>query len=224
MIEFRRIVVGPLATNCWVLHSSGAALLVDPGDDPDRVLAAVADLDVTAILLTHAHFDHVMGVDAVATALDVPVLGHRAEEDVWRHELTFLKENGHFDAGLDTAKLLAEGVPLTPNTSLWHGTFDRYVTDTVRVGPVDVRVLHTPGHTPGGVTLALPGHLFTGDTLFPGGPGLTGWPLSDFRTIIESVRGLLDFPEDTVIHPGHGPDTTVGTEKPALPDWIARGW
>lgn len=217
MIEFRRIVVGPLDTNCWVLHSAGEALLVDPGDEPDRVLAAVADLNVTAILVTHAHFDHVLGADAVATALDVPVLGHRAEEQVWQHELAYLREHGHFDAGLDPSKP-------TPNTSLWNGTFDQYVTDTVHIGSSDIRVLFTPGHTPGGTTLAVPGHLFTGDTLFPGGPGLTGWPLSDFPTIITSVRELLEFPPDTVIHPGHGPDTTVGKEKPAFPDWVARGW
>ena len=66
--------------------------------------------------------------------------------------------------------------------------------------------------------------LFSGDTLFPGGPGLTGWPLSDFPTILASVRLLLDLPARTVVHPGHGLDTTVGTERPALPGWAARGW
>jgi glyoxylase-like metal-dependent hydrolase (beta-lactamase superfamily II) len=227
-VEARRIVVGPLDTNCWALHASGAreALLIDPGDEPDHVLSSVADLDITAILLTHAHFDHVMGVAEVAAALDVPVLGHRAEENVWRHELDHLQRNGHFDAGLATEDLLAQGTALRPETKLWQGTLDRHLEEgqALEVGPLDVTVLHTPGHTPGGVTLATPGHLFTGDTLFPGGPGLTGWPLSDFPTIIASVRRLLDFPEDTVVHPGHGPDTVVGQEKPSLPVWVARGW
>ena len=92
-------------------------------------------------------------------------------------------------------------------------------------GPLTAHVLHTAGHTPGGLSLYLPGgaghpgHVLTGDTLFPGGPGLTGWPLSDFPTILASVRRLLDLPARTVVHPGHGPDTTVGTERPALPSW-----
>jgi hydroxyacylglutathione hydrolase len=224
MIEIRRIVVGPLATNCWAVHATGSrqALLIDPGDSPDRVLAAVADLEITAIVLTHAHFDHVLGVSAI----DAPVLGHRAEEQVWHHELAYLDRHGHFDAGLDTAKLLAEGHSLTPRPGSTVWSFDDHIGEqTLRAGPLEVQVLHTPGHTPGGVTLAVPGHLVTGDTLVPGGPGLTGWPLSDFPTIIRSVRRLLhDFPADTVIHPGHGLDTTVGTEKPSLPEWAARGW
>jgi hydroxyacylglutathione hydrolase len=92
---------------------------------------------------------------------------------------------------------------------------------------VTVTFLHTPGHTPGSITLHVPGHLLTGDTLFPGGPGLTGdqWPLSSFGTIIDSVRRLLhDHADATVVHPGHGPDTTVATERPHLPTWQSRGW
>jgi len=102
--------------------------------------------------------------------------------------------------------------------------------DILQAGPLTAHVLHTAGHSPGGLSLYLsggaghPGHVLTGDTLFPGGPGLTGWPLSDFPTILASVRRLLDLPARTVVHPGHGPDTTVGTERPALPSWAARGW
>jgi glyoxylase-like metal-dependent hydrolase (beta-lactamase superfamily II) len=235
-VVLRRVVVGPLQTNCWAEHARGhrQALLVDPGDEPDRVLAAVADLDVTAIVLSHAHFDHVLAVPAVAAALHAPVLAHADDAPVWPHELATLERTGHFDAGTATRELLAAGHRLRPDPSRagWDGHVDRYLHDgdVLRVGPLIAQVLHTPGHTPGGLSLFLrggvgdPGHLLTGDTLFPGGPGLTGWPLSDFPTVLASVRRLLDLPAGTVVHPGHGPDTTVGTERPALPSWAARGW
>jgi len=235
-VVLRRIVVGPLETNCWAVHASGCpeALLVDPGDEPERVLDAVADLHVTGILLTHAHFDHVLAVREVAAALAAPVLAHVGDAPVWPHELATLARDAHFDAGTATADLLATGHPLrpAPGRPLWDGRVDRYVGDgdLLCVGPVPARAWHTPGHTPGGLSLVLPGvagrpgHVLTGDTLFPGGPGLTGWPLSDFPTILASVGRLLALPADTVVHPGHGPDTTFAAERPCLSGWAARGW
>lgn len=229
-LVLRRIVVGPLDTNCWAVHAAGspAALLVDPGDEPGRILEAVADLQIAAVVLTHAHFDHVLGLPEVAGTTGAPVLAHPADAPVWPHELGTLEQTGHFDAGTATEQLLGADSALQPphDKALWNGQPDRHLHDgeVLHAGPLAVRVLHTPGHTPGGVSLALPGHLLTGDTLFPGGPGLTGWPLSDFPTILRSVRRLLDLPADMTVHPGHGPDTTVAAERPALPDWAARGW
>ena len=227
-VRLRRVVVGPLATNCWVLHGAGdrRALVVDPGDEPERVLAAVTDLDVVAVVLTHAHFDHVLAVPAVAGALGAPVLAHPADAPVWPHELATLARLGHWDAGTATAELLAAGHPLRPAGPLWDGRADGPLDDgqVLAVGPLAVRVLHTPGHTPGGVSLHVEGHLLTGDTLFPGGPGLTGWPLSDFPTVMRSVRRLAALPPDTAVHPGHGASTTVAAERPHLDAWERRGW
>lgn len=237
-VVLRGVVVGPLATNCWIVHAPGArdALLVDPGDEPDRVLAAAAGLHLVGIVLTHAHFDYVPAVPEVAAALGAPVLAHPGDAPVWPHELATLDRDGHFDAGTATAELLAAGHRLRPDPRqpLWDGRVDRHVgdSDVLAVGPLRVRVRHTPGHTPGGISLAIPaqpragrpGHVLTGDTLFPGGPGLTGWTLSDFPTILASVRQLLALPAGTVVHPGHGSDTTVAAERPALPAWAARGW
>jgi glyoxylase-like metal-dependent hydrolase (beta-lactamase superfamily II) len=160
----------------------------------------------------------------------VPVLAHPADAGVWPGELRHLRRRGHWDAGTATADLLAgDPAALTPAAGrpLWDGvTRALHDGDRLAVGPLTVTARHTPGHTPGGLTLALPGHLLTGDTLFPGGPGLTGaaWPDSDFPTVLRSVQRLLAEPDDTAVHPGHGPDTTVGAERPSLPRWRARGW
>lgn len=229
-LVLRRLVVGPLATNCWVVHAVGdrRALLVDPGGEPDRLLAGVSDLDVQAVLLTHAHFDHVQALPQVSDALAVPILGSPYDAPVWAQELGYLARHGHFDAGTATRDLLA-AVPtcLTPDPDqpLWNGRVQPvHDGQQLAVGSLTATVVHTPGHTPGGLTLSLPGHLLTGDTLFPGGPGLTGWPLSDFPTIITSARRLLAAPAATAIHPGHGHDTTVGNERPHVDAWEQRGW
>jgi glyoxylase-like metal-dependent hydrolase (beta-lactamase superfamily II) len=95
---------------------------------------------------------------------------------------------------------------------------------SLAVGGLTATVLHTPGHTPGSVCIALPGAVLTGDTLFPGGPGATRFPYGSFPAIIASVTELLEMPDDTLVLPGHGGATTMGTERPHLPEWIERGW
>ena len=232
-VLLHRVVVGVLDTNCWLVHATGDrnALLVDPGDDPAAVLAAVERhrLDVRAIVLTHAHFDHVLAVPELTAALGVPVLAHPAEAPTWPGELAHLREDGHWDAGTATAELRRTDPTalLPPARPLWDGA-TRPVEhgDQLPFGPLTATVLHTPGHTPGSITLAVGDHLLTGDTLFPGGPGLTGdrWPGSDFPTIMDSVDQLMARPDATLVHPGHGPDTTLGTERPRVPGWRARGW
>jgi glyoxylase-like metal-dependent hydrolase (beta-lactamase superfamily II) len=229
--RLRRVVVGVLDTNCWIVTASGGnrALVVDPGDDADRVLAACVGLDVVAIVLTHAHFDHVLAVPALLDALGggVPVLAHPADAPVWPHEVHTARSTGFWDAGTATDAILGRDPDQLrpPDGPLWTGASEPARDgDTVHIGPSTVEFLHTPGHTPGGLTLHIDGHLLTGDTLFPGGPGLTGPPLSDFDAIIGSVRRLLEFPPGTLVHPGHGPDTTIGAERPHLESWIARGW
>jgi glyoxylase-like metal-dependent hydrolase (beta-lactamase superfamily II) len=223
-LVLRRVVVGPLATNCWVVHGLDAhsAVLVDPGDEPERVLAACDGLDIAAVVLTHAHWDHVLAVPAVIDALSVPVLAHPADAAVWPGELRRLAARGHWDAGTADVRT-APAQRQRP----WDGqTTPIQDGHELDLGDLTLTVLHTPGHTPGGLVLAAPGHLLTGDTLFPGGPGLTGtaWPESDFPSILRSVERLLDKPDDTRVHPGHGPSTTIGTERPQLPCWRARGW
>ncbi|MBM7785667.1 MBL fold metallo-hydrolase [Tenggerimyces flavus] len=226
-----KVVVGDLDTNCWIIRAPGTneAALIDPGAEPDRILQAVDGLDIRAIVLTHAHYDHVLAIPILTHQLKAPVLAHPAEKEVWQHELAHLEEHGHFDAGTATEDLLAVGRPPRATGQLWDGTVDRPLqdADTIAIGELEITVKHTPGHSPGSICLAIEGHLFTGDTLFPGGPGLTGaqWPLTSFEAIMRSIRGLLaDTPDETQIHPGHGRDTTVGAERPHLREWATRGW
>ncbi|MFC4942143.1 MBL fold metallo-hydrolase [Pseudonocardia sp. GCM10023141] len=224
-----RVVVGVLDTNCWILRAENdqRALVVDPGDDPAAIMAAARGLDVEAILLTHAHFDHVLAAPALSAAWQVPVLAHPADAPVWPDELDVVRRTGYWDAGTATAELLARDPDrlLPPPGPPWDGRTTPVADgEVLPIGSLAVQVLHTPGHSPGGVSLVVDGHVLTGDTLFPGGPGLTGTRLSDFPTIIRSVRTLLDLPPSTIVHPGHGADTTVGAERPHLHEWITRGW
>lgn len=220
-VSLRRVVVGVLDTNCWVVHRHGgtAALVVDPGDDTTAIMEATAGLDIKAIVLTHAHFDHVLAAGEVSRASGAPVLAHPDEEPVWPAELDHLERHGHWDAGTATAELLVSSAPRMrppPGGPLWDGTFAPLREgDQIDLDGLVVTAWHTPGHTPGGLSLVLPGHVLTGDTLFPGGPGLTGdqWPLSDRSAILASVDRLLGLPAATRIHPGHGADTTVGRER-----------
>ena len=229
-LVMRRVVVGPLATNCWILATTDTrrAIVIDPGDEPDRLVDAAHDVEVTAVVLTHSHWDHVLALPAVADAWGCEVHLHPDDAPVWPHELQHLHTHGHFDAGTATAELLGCGCWLAPaaGSPVWSG---RAVAlrhgQQLSLDGRSIEVIHSPGHTPGGVTLRAGRHLFTGDTLFPGGPGLTGWPLSDFGTIVASIRDrLFTLPGESLVHPGHGRSTTIAAERPHLEEWIARGW
>lgn len=183
--------------NVWLLGDDEQVIVVDAAHDADAVAAAANGREVVAIVCTHAHDDHVNAAPALSAKTGAPVLLHPADDVLWRLAHTDARPAGE----------LADG-------------------DTLRVAGVEVRVLHTPGHAPGAVCLHVPelATVFTGDTLFQGGPGATGRSHSDFGTIVESIRDrLLTLPADTVVHTGHGDDTTIGTEAPHLEEWIARG-
>ena len=226
----RRVVVGALDTNCWIVAdvASGHAIVIDPGDEADRLIDATSDLVVDAVVLTHSHWDHVLALPTVADAWGCDVLQHPDDAPVWPHELNHLSAHRHFDAGTATADLLACGCTLAPKPDIpmWTGrTEPVHHGQTIPLATDGIRVLHTPGHTPGGISLLVADHVFTGDTLFPGGPGLTGWPLSDFDTIIQSIEHrLFTLPGSVAVHPGHGRSTTIETERPHLSQWVTRGW
>ncbi|MEV1007298.1 MBL fold metallo-hydrolase [Streptomyces sp. NPDC049881] len=183
--------------NVWILGDDHEAYVIDPAHDAAAVEAALGGRTLRGILCTHAHDDHVGAAPALADRTGAPILLHPADLPLWR--LT------HPDRLPDGE--LADGQRLSA-----AGT--------------ELRVLHTPGHAPGAVCFHAPGlgTVFTGDTLFQGGPGATGRSFSDFPTIVDSIRDkLLTLPPDTVVRTGHGDSTTIGAEAPHLDEWIARG-
>ena len=183
--------------NVWIVGDDREVIVVDAAHDADAIAAAVGDRRVVAVLCTHAHDDHINQAPALADRFSAPILLNPAEQRLW--EMT------HPDRAPDRA--LTDGEVLT-------------------VGGVDLRVLTTPGHSPGSTCLYAPelGTLLSGDTLFNGGPGATGRSFSSFDTIIDSIRErLLTLPGETVVRTGHGDTTTIGDEAPHLAEWIARG-
>ncbi len=187
-----------LENNAWLLGDDEQCLVVDAPHDADAIVEAVAGRRVRAIACTHAHGDHVRLAPEVGRRLGAPVLLHPADLPVWCGVHEVAEPDGP----------LADG-------------------QVLEVAGVEVEVCHTPGHTPGSVCLRVPalGAVLSGDTLFPGGPGATRAPFGDFPAIIASIRDrLFTLPPETRVLPGHGATTTVGTEAPHLPEWIARGW
>ena len=183
--------------NIWLIGNDHEVIVVDAAHDATPIADAVGDREVRAIVCTHGHNDHINAADALSRATGgAPVLLHPADEMLW-------------DVVYPDRK---------PDDAIGEG-------DELDVAGERLRVIHTPGHSPGGVCLVLPGgHVFGGDTLFKGGPGATGRSYSDFPTIIDSIRDrLLVLPPTTAVHTGHGESTTIGDEAPHLDEWIARG-
>jgi glyoxylase-like metal-dependent hydrolase (beta-lactamase superfamily II) len=208
IIETR--AVAPFYKNGFVLACEGAreAVIVDPGDEVDNLLRVVdaRGLSVGLILLTHAHMDHVSGVARAKRATGARIGVHR--DDVFLYEAA-VEQGLAFGYRLDQ--------PPPPD-------FDLASSGPLAFGPCDIHVHHTPGHSPGGVCLRVgtPGrddvHLFVGDTLFAGSIGRTDLPGGDYPTLIRSIKnGLFPFGDAAIVHPGHGPDTTIGRERAANP-------
>ncbi|WP_017615498.1 MBL fold metallo-hydrolase [Nocardiopsis salina] len=179
-----------VANNVWVVGDDAECVVIDAPHDVDGIRAVVGGRKVTAVVCTHAHDDHVRVAPALREAVGAPILLHPADRPLW--ELTH--------TGTEWDEDLSDGQEIT-------------------VAGTRLRVLHTPGHAPGGVCLYAPdlGCVFTGDTLFRGGPGATGRSYSDLPTLEAAIRArLFALPDDTVVRPGHGDGTTIGAERAAM--------
>ncbi len=193
-----KLAVGPLNNNAYLLRctASGEQVLIDAAAEPERLLALIGDGGLSEVVTTHAHPDHWQALGDVVQATGARTYAHRDD---------------------------ADDIPARTDVELQEG-------DEVPVGEVRLRAIHLVGHTPGSVALLYDDpdgrpHLFTGDCLFPGGVGRTTRP-EDFDSLYDGVvHKLFDrLPDETWVYPGHGNDTTLGAERPALAQWKARGW
>ena len=183
--------------NVWIVGDDEECVVIDAAHDASAIAAAVAGRRVVAILCTHGHDDHIDAAHDLAMLTGAGVWLHPDDRMLWD-------------------RVYPEWEPAGPLMDLQE--FD--------VAKVTLKVMHTPGHAPGACCFYAPelGALFSGDTLFAGGPGATGRSFSDFPTIIESIEGrLLSLPPQTVVHTGHGDNTTIGAESPDVAAWVSRG-
>jgi glyoxylase-like metal-dependent hydrolase (beta-lactamase superfamily II) len=195
--------VAPFFKNGFVVacERTHEAAIIDPGDEVDQLLAFVAsrELRVTHILLTHAHFDHVTGVGAAKDAYGVPIYLHRDDLPMYQ----FAVQQG---------RMFGVEIAAPPPVDRFYGA------DPISIGDLHVRVHHTPGHCPGGVCLQVGEHLFVGDTLFAGGIGRTDLPGGNFEVLMRSITVVLfGLGDASIVHPGHGADTTIERERRTNP-------
>ncbi|MFI6711818.1 MBL fold metallo-hydrolase [Nonomuraea sp. NPDC050478] len=198
-LSISKLAVGPYDNNAYLLRcrATGDGLLIDAAAEPDRLLALIADKPVSTIITTHQHGDHWQALDQVSKMTGAQVVAHPLD---------------------------APALPVPVGRTVEHG-------DRINVGDVTLEVIHLRGHTPGSIALLYEGdddhkHLFTGDSLFPGGVGNTWKDPERFEQLYtDVVERIFDrLPDQTWVYPGHGKDTTLGAERPSLPEWKARGW
>ena len=208
-MKIKKLVVGPLQANCYVVwdRAGGSAAIIDPGGDPEEIISVVDDEKLKPVVLinTHGHIDHIAANRAIKERYDIPLLIHREDSA----SLT--------DPELNLSAMGFGQLDSPPS--------DRELQDgdEIPVGEIMLKVISTPGHTPGGICLLIsrsdqPDVIITGDTLFAGGVGRTDFPGGSWDLLMESIRNrLLSFPDETIILPGHGPHSTIGEERKSNP-------
>jgi glyoxylase-like metal-dependent hydrolase (beta-lactamase superfamily II) len=197
-----KVAVGPMDNNAYLLRctNTGELALIDAANEPETLLNLIGDTPLATIVTTHRHGDHWQALEDVAKATGAATVAHTDD---------------------------AAALPVTPSRTVSHG-------DTIGIGDAQLTVIHLRGHTPGSIALSYDAdgaladqpHLFTGDSLFPGGPGNTDHDPERFNALITDLenRVFAELPDGTWVYPGHGGDTTIGNERPHVPEWRARGW
>ncbi len=201
-LTITKVAVGPMDNNAYLLQctETGQLALIDAANEASTLLNLIGDRPLAAIITTHRHWDHHAALQEVQLAAGAATVAHPDD---------------------------APGLPIPVTRPVQHG-------DTIAVGNASLAVIHLRGHTPGSIALCYDGdgalagepHLFTGDSLFPGGPGNTDHDPARFGSLIADLeeRVFAVLPDGTWVYPGHGGDTTIGTERPHVPEWRERGW
>ena len=199
-----RIPAGIYAANCYLVYAEDnkEAIVIDPGGDEDDILTQIKNLglDIKYIILTHGHGDHISGVNGIKDYTKAPLAIHKEDE--------YLLKDGR--SNLSSMMAMAT-VEITADILLNDG-------DKISFGGLTAEVIHTPGHTPGGISIKIGDSIFTGDTLFAGSIGRTDFPKSSFEAIMDSIKNrIIIYPDDTIVYPGHGPSSTIRNEKESNP-------
>jgi glyoxylase-like metal-dependent hydrolase (beta-lactamase superfamily II) len=199
-LNITKLAVGDMANNAYLLRdpATGEALLIDAAADPEALRALIGDADLRTVVTTHGHWDHHRALPEIVEATGARTVAHEAD---------------------------AADLPVPVQRTVAHG-------DTLAIGEHELEVIHLRGHTPGSIALVWRGpgdagvHLFTGDSLFPGGVGNTQQDAARFASLIDDVEQRLfaALPDETWFYPGHGKDSTLGAERPHVAEWRARGW
>ena len=199
-IKIEPLIVGPLASNCYILWDKELkiGIIIDPGDDAKCILKTVKNLGIkiTCIVVTHGHFDHVGAVAEIKKELKIDFLAHR-------DDLFFIKDSK------ESARRWGIDISQSPDP-------DRFIEDgdKIKFGNFELSVIHTPGHSPGGVSFLIDKMLFSGDTLFQGSIGRTDFRKGSYQDLENSIKAkLYKLPDETIVYTGHGPITTIGDEK-----------
>jgi hydroxyacylglutathione hydrolase len=198
-MKIQNIPVGPLQVNCFVVYDEEVndAIIIDPGDEPEKIISFIeaGKFRVSSIVCTHSHFDHVGAVRRLKEVTDAPVVIHKDDLGIYMHA-----EEQAVMWGLRMEQ------PPKPDSFVLEG-------DEITAGSLRFRVLHTPGHSPGGICLYGNDVIFTGDTIFAGSVGRTDFPGGSYDSLKKSFARIISLPPETKILSGHGPETTVGIER-----------
>lgn len=206
-MKIERLVVGQLQTNCYLIScpKTGETVIIDPGDDGDFIIRRIGDLGFKPkmILATHGHFDHVLAVAELKLAFNIPFLIHKKDLFLLKR----MRETAEYFLGYDACPEAGKGPKV-----------DRYLKegDIIKLGKEKLKVIETPGHTPGGVCFLGDGAFFSGDTLFCQSVGRTDFSYGSQEDLTRSLQKLFKLSPETKVYPGHGPETTIANEKPRV--------
>jgi len=203
-LEIIKIPVGIYAANCYIVYCKDTkeGIVIDPGSQGAEIGDKIKDLGLSIkyIILTHGHWDHTDGILGLKEKIDVPVLIHKEDEPLLR-----AGKKGIY------SKASSEGIEVAPDKYIEDG-------DKLKVGDMTIEIIHTPGHSPGGVSIKIGDRIFTGDTLFTGSIGRTDLYGGSYETLLSSIKEkLLIYPDNTIVYPGHGESSTIGREKVTNP-------
>ncbi len=199
MLEYKRAVLGVMHVNCYTVYCSGTkhGIIIDPGANLNTIIQTTTELGIKpdAVVLTHAHFDHIVHAEDIRKMYNIPIVVHEAEKEILKNpDMNMSSSFMHLPISLDADVVVKDG-------------------EYISFGDQRLKVIHTPGHTKGSMSLYADGVLFSGDTLFRDSYGRTDFPTGDAHILADSLKKLFELPDDTIVNPGHNDVTTIGREK-----------